>query len=384
MNNQGRYLEIWTVCSKAGLLLFVIWQSYFFQDRKLDWVLLAYLFYICLSCLLLIIRRKAVSQAIAAVTCGYILICGSELNSLFLLLLPASLLDFASSSQRKWLGPVLVIIPFWFVATPLLPIYSLVTVTCLLGSGVIRACEAKLKRLGEAEENMRADLQRLNRALNDNREFAEQLEYAVKLEERNRLSQRIHDEIGHSMAGALIQMEAAKRLLAVNTDKAGELLGNAITISKEGLEQIRLTLKSSKPKPEELGFHRLRLLIDELSAKQDIKATLTHEGELDVITPIQWKVIQDNATEAVTNTIKYAAADTVNIHVQVLNRFVKAVVADNGKGVKKITKGLGILGMEERAAAIGGTIIADGSNGFSVITLLPIAEAAGEFSPLNQ
>jgi signal transduction histidine kinase len=50
-------------------------------------------------------------------------------------------------------------------------------------------------------------------------------------------------------------------------------------------------------------------------------------------------------------------------------------VADNGKGAGKVKKGLGILGMEERAASAGGTVIVDGSRGFSVITLLPIRQA---------
>ncbi|MCY8016369.1 sensor histidine kinase, partial [Bacillus haynesii] len=44
---------------------------------------------------------------------------------------------------------------------------------------------------------------------------------------------------------------------------------------------------------------------------------------------------------------------------------------DNGKGRQKIKKGMGIIGMEERAASVNGKVIVDGSNGFSVTTLLP-------------
>jgi len=51
---------------------------------------------------------------------------------------------------------------------------------------------------------------------------------------------------------------------------------------------------------------------------------------------------------------------------------IKAEVKDNGKGVEKVKKGLGIRGMEERTAAINGKVIVDGRNGFSVTTLLPI------------
>ncbi len=76
-----------------------------------------------------------------------------------------------------------------------------------------------------------------------NKEYIRQSEYTFKLEERNRLSQEIHDKIGHSMTGALIQMEAAKRLMGIDKEKSAELLQNAIHISKDGIESIRITLK---------------------------------------------------------------------------------------------------------------------------------------------
>lgn len=53
---------------------------------------------------------------------------------------------------------------------------------------------------------------------------------------------------------------------------------------------------------------------------------------------------------------------------------IKAVVVDNGLGTGKLIKGLGIIGMEERAASINGKVIVDGSKGFSVTTLLPLEQ----------
>ena len=64
--------------------------------------------------------------------------------------------------------------------------------------------------------------------------------------------------------------------------------------------------------------------------------------------------------------------------VTVLNTFIKAVVSDNGKGAAKVVKGLGIVGMEERTAAVSGTVIVDGTNGFSVTTLIPFRGRPGD------
>ncbi|ANS74760.1 hypothetical protein AWM70_09265 [Paenibacillus yonginensis] len=380
MSSQKMMLEGWVIGSKLVLLGYVIWESYFHQNQTGAWAVLVYLIYICLVFAQLVLKDWRAICAIALGTAAYLTASFWLLQiPLLLLLLPLSLIELGESFKPRGLSLLLLIAEAWLVPARELPLYAATAAISWLGYLMIREGGEKLIRQNSRNEELSANLQRLTRALSENREYARQSEYTIKLEERNRLSQRIHDEIGHSMAGALIQMEASKRLLTVNPEKAAELLGNAIQISKEGLEQIRLTLKDTKPRSEELGINRLRLFVDELAAKHSLSASLTYEGNLDVITPLQWKVIQDNAKEAVTNTIKYAQADRVQLHVQVLHRLVKAQISDNGIGAIQIVKGLGITGMEERAASLGGTLIVDGSDGFRVITLLPL-EGSREFT----
>ncbi|MFF0651094.1 sensor histidine kinase, partial [Bacillus velezensis] len=98
----------------------------------------------------------------------------------------------------------------------------------------------------------------------------------------------------------------------------------------------------------------------------------THQGDLDRLTQMHWRVIQENVTEALTNAMKYADATQIFIDIHVLNKAVKAEVKDNGNGAGRFKKGLGMLGMEERAAVLHGTVIFDGTAGFSVTTLLPV------------
>jgi signal transduction histidine kinase len=303
---------------------------------------------------------------------AFIIICANELNPLFFLLLPINLYELMWLTAKRWrLALILLALSFPLVPSSLLLLYLLASFLSFLLFASLSSSMEKLNRLGNERGKLREDLQKLTQSLNENNEYMRQSEYMIKLEERNRLSQQIHDDIGHAMAGALIQMEASKRLLATDQDKASALLQNAISISKEGLERIRLTLKDLKPKSEELGINRLRLMVDELSTKETVKATLTHEGDIDIITPNQWKIIQDNAIESITNSLKYGMATGIHIEVHVLNKFIKAVVTDNGIGAGKVVKGLGIVGMEERAASAGGTVIVDGTKGFSVTTLLP-------------
>lgn len=365
-------MDLWIIGNKAAVLAYIIAVSFILAPTADSWYILASLFYLCLNIAIPIFKKIGPKQVLSLASAAFIIVFAVQLNPLFVLLLPMSLYELVwISGGKKIYSPLSLLATIPFIPTPLLPPYLLAAFLSLMLLANARNSTEKLTRLENEKEKIREDLQKLTRSLNENNEYMRQSEYTIKLEERNRLSQQIHDDIGHAMAGALIQMEASKRLLATDRDKSSELLGNAISISKEGLERIRLTLKDAKPRSEELGISRLRLIVDELSAKQTLKATLSHEGELEVIQPIHWKIIQDNAIESITNSLKYGKATGIHIEIQVLNKFIKAVVTDDGVGAGKVVKGLGIVGMEERAASAGGTVIVDGTRGFSVTTLLP-------------
>ncbi|MFC5467368.1 sensor histidine kinase [Cohnella suwonensis] len=358
--------------NKAGLLAYTIAVSFFLTEQSDERYMLANLVFLSLNIAIPIFKRPAPKRVLGLLAAAFAIGCAWKLDPLFLLLLPANLYELAwLTGLRTLFAGLLLLVPLPFAPKELVPAYLLAASLSFLIFANGRAALARIGKLEAMNEKAREDFERLTRSLNENADYMRRSEYTIKLEERNRLSQQIHDDIGHAMAGALIQMEASRMLLASNPDKASELLGNAIHISKEGLERIRLTLKDAKPKSEELGINRLRLMVDELSANRGVQATLSHKGDVDAVTPLQWKIVQENASEAITNSLKYGQATSIHIEVHVLNKFVKSVVSDNGVGADKIVKGLGIVGMEERAAAVGGTVVADGKKGFSVTTLLP-------------
>lgn len=366
-------MDTWIINNKAGVLVYIIAASFFLTPAVNPWHTAAALFYICINIAIPIFKRSKPKLLLTVASAAYTFGCSYWLNPAFILLLPINLYELAwLIGGRKLSFGLALILPLPLVPSSMLAVYLLSAFLGLLLHTSGRASTERMQRLQNEQETMRAEIQKLARSLSENQEYLRQSEYTIKLEERNRLSQQIHDDVGHAMAGALIQMEASKRLLATDPDKSATLLQNAISISKEGLEKIRLTLKDLKPRSEELGINRLRLIVDDLSAKMTIRATLSHEGNIDAITPIQWKIIQENAVEAITNSLKYGKATGIHIEIHVLNKFVKAVVTDNGIGANKVIKGLGIAGMEERAAAAGGTVIVDGTKGFSVTTLLPV------------
>ena len=294
------------------------------------------------------------------------------MHPLFILLLPLSACELAYFyPKRRLLMFALSLLPLLQLGEGVREGYVCVDMLAWFCYTLYLQQLSKAMRQEDELDRLRAERQSMSRQLSEGRELQRMAEYSHKLEERNRLSQEIHDGVGHSMTGALIQMEAAKRLLAQDSAAAGQLLQNAIGISKGAIEEIRLTLHALKPPVEQLGMNRLRSAVEAFGARSGMRATVIGKGNLDEIGPLYWKIIQDNATEALTNAAKYSSATAVHVEVSVLARYIKAVVSDNGRGEAKVIKGLGLLGMEERAAAVRGTVVADGSRGFSVTTLLP-------------
>ncbi|MEH7092732.1 sensor histidine kinase [Priestia megaterium] len=368
-------MEVGLMMTKLILMLFLaITYIQFNYVHSISAIVLALLLYSCVNIAASIVKKSAFKRMLIAFSIVLILYCAYQLHPLFFLLLPLNLCELIGESiVKKWMV-LLVLLPVLLVPSDIRALYVLVAAFTFFIYAGAAIYQKRTNNYEQKLDEMRVSMQKLQKHVNENKEYVRQSQYASKLEERNRLSQEIHDKIGHSMTGALIQMEAAKHVMKQDEEKALSLLQNAITISKEGIEEIRLTLKSIKPPAEQIGISRLKLFIGEFEAKHSIAMPLVYKGNLDLITPLQWKIIHENITEAITNALKYAEATMIAIELHVLNKMVKVEVKDNGKGAHLFQKGLGIAGMEERAASINGTVIVDGANGFSVTTLLPIGE----------
>ncbi|MGU3471473.1 sensor histidine kinase [Paenibacillus sp. D51F] len=370
-------MQLWTMGNKLLALAFIMASAYFADGTAAhsSLLMLLALLYIALSMSVRLLGHiNAKTGAIAAVIL-FVLAASAYGSPLFVLLLPFSACELAFlHGRRRAMLQAGSLLPLLFLRDGLLVGYVFVAVAAWFHYLLYSAQLMKAIGLEEELDRLRMKQERLARRLSDGQELQRNSEYTHKLEERNRLSQEIHDGVGHSMTGALIQMEAAKMLLARDPERAGQLLDNAIGISKGAIEEIRLTLHRLKPPTEQLGMSRLREKVESFGMSSGLQAGVSGSGDLESIGPLYWKIIQDNVTESLTNALKYSGATAVHVEVSVLKRYIKAVVTDNGRGKDKIVKGLGLKGMEERAASVGGTVVADGSRGFSVTTLLPCGE----------
>lgn len=294
------------------------------------------------------------------------------ISPLFLLFIPLNTIEIIEERLNYFFIIAAIVVSVFFINTEIYNEYVAIALSSYLTYTLSLKTERKIGSLTKTCDELVEKNYNLLLKVDSDKQYREQIIYTSQIEERNKIAQAIHDKLGHSISGSIMQLEAAKLLIEKNAEKSKNIIKNTIEVLREGMEDIRGTLKNIKPPSEQLGINKVKLLIEEFKKNNYITTTLFYSGNLDYISFEQWKVIYENINEALTNTMRYSKARNVKVSIEVLNKLIKTEIKDDGKGCAKVLKGLGLSGMEERTANIDGKIIIDGSEGFSVIVLLPI------------
>ena len=194
----------------------------------------------------------------------------------------------------------------------------------------------------------------------------------IMLQDKARLSQVLHDKLGHRINGSVYQLEACRAIAVSNPEKADEILDRVTRSLREGMDEIRAVLRSERPDGKRMAMLNLSLLCEECKSKYGIDAQLSIEGNNGRITEPMWSVLYDNCCEAVTNAMKYARCDRMWIEIRVLNKILRCCVRDNGRGCGIIRDGMGLEGIRRRVSGLGGTVHVSGDDGFCINMLIPL------------
>lgn len=218
-------------------------------------------------------------------------------------------------------------------------------------------------------------------------------------QERLRIARDVHDLIGHSLS--VINMQAGVALYLLDKDqmasepepdhRVGDSLQAIRTTSKNALDELRATLavfrgevsddQSVDGRAPVSGLARLPELVDTFRAAGRT-VTVRTEGELDGLPgPVDnaaYRVLQ----EALTNVARHAAGAAA--HVMIIRSADRLIVqvTDDGPGPSRTgaavdqqqTRGSGLIGMSERARAVGGDVVTGPgrSGGFIVRAEFPL------------
>jgi two-component system sensor histidine kinase UhpB len=200
----------------------------------------------------------------------------------------------------------------------------------------------------------------------------------IQEEERQKLAQELHDELGQSLTAIKVMAVTATREKA-DTQK--------ITHSIIGICDHLMTVVRSM-------MHQLHpLMLTELGLKATLEDMLDHWSErnpelilslecTDAVEELEQKIsiqVFRVIQECLTNVIRHAHAKRVRIELNVINEVQKKLqlkVTDDGQGcdINVVSSGFGLLGMQERIKTLEGelTFKSQAQQGLTVIAFIPM------------
>jgi signal transduction histidine kinase len=252
--------------------------------------------------------------------------------------------------------------------------YVLKTRLSRLGSAVLRALREAKDRL----ERKKAEI-RLRKSLDQLRELSGYLQ-SVREDERIRISRLVHDELGQALTGLKMDLS----WLAKRVPSEGKPLLEKIHSMSGNIDSTIQTVRriSTELRPgilDDLGLvAAIEWQAQEFQQRTGIQCVVTNdltETILDEdINTAFFRIFQ----ETLTNISRHANASKVGVRIEKRGHALLMLVSDNGRGITETeisnTQSIGLLGMQERAAILGGEATFSGApeGGTTVRVQIPL------------
>lgn len=206
------------------------------------------------------------------------------------------------------------------------------------------------------------------------------------VDERTRIARELHDVVAHSMSVMVVQAGAARRMLAIDPDRAADALRTIETTGRESMNEMRRIVgvlrsddqRSLEPQPD---LRDIDDLVDRCRAAGmdvELRSAGTVETVPAGLSLTAYRIVQ----EALTNVFKHAGPASAVVTITSDERMLALEIVDDGRGASTALDagdvGHGLVGMRERIVLYGGTLTVGPrrGGGFAVTAQLPLSSTA--------
>jgi signal transduction histidine kinase len=223
---------------------------------------------------------------------------------------------------------------------------------------------------GRLEHRLRAQLEKDARNTRALQHLSTKLINAQE-EERRRIARELHDEVGQALTAIKVELAVAERSIEGSAGSPG-LLDSAQTLTDGALHTVRDLSHLLHPAVlDDLGLpDAVDGYLREFSRRFAVKVELRHEGMAGRLTPeievAAYRMIQ----EAMTNVAKHAQATRCVVNLCRRGDRLAISIEDDGVGFRVsevdgvgVRKGLGLIGIRERALQLDGTVAMESASG---------------------
>ena len=203
--------------------------------------------------------------------------------------------------------------------------------------------------------------------------LAAEREHGERLRERNDLARELHDSVAHHVSAIAVQAQAAQFVLATDPDAAPKALAGIESIANEALTEMR-RLVGILRSDDDVARSVAATSLDDLTSSTARPAVVcVSETDLEHLPRSVAAAVYRIAQEAITNARRHAVEPTrIEVDLETGVDQVRLEVRNDGSAPPERSGGFGLIGMRERAEALGGSFEAGpAATGWSVRATLP-------------
>jgi signal transduction histidine kinase len=199
--------------------------------------------------------------------------------------------------------------------------------------------------------------------------------------ERRSISRELHDEIGQSLGALLVDLSRLSASLPPDRPDVKEQVDRMKSVAESSVQAVRNIALLLRPSMlDDLGLGpALEWQGREVSRRSDIEVEVQAESAFGDLPAEYATTIYRLVQEALNNAVRHSGAKTARVAVEQSSGRIRVRITDDGRGFDpKRTRGLGILGMEERVKRLNGEFTVDSApgRGTSIIADLPLPPAS--------
>jgi signal transduction histidine kinase len=245
---------------------------------------------------------------------------------------------------------------------------ALALFVAVVASRHVSRLHQKIERHSASEQQNRRELERLSARLVDAQEA-----------ERRKLARELHDEVGQALTA--VKMDIGIALRSDNRLRVKSALEEASELTETTLRGVRDLSQVLHPSMlDDFGLPTtLATYLRNFSQRTGIRAHLAETIDTRLTPPIEvciYRIVQ----EALNNIVQHSGASACTVSLRAGGGLMMLIVEDNGCGIGPFPRpvdarqGLGLIGMRERAQALGGTFLIENAatGGTRISVTLPL------------
>jgi hypothetical protein len=189
-------------------------------------------------------------------------------------------------------------------------------------------------------------------------------------EERRRIARQVHDELGQRLTA--LRLELLLLRVALPADVARETdprVGGMLALIDDTIGAVRQVATAIRPAVlDDFGFQAaIQHELEMLRGRTGIESTFSFQPEEYPLEVNRATGLYRIAQEVLTNVVRHSGATRIDLRFTAGDGWISLEIEDNGRGISREeiedTASIGLVGVRERAVALGGDVVISGTPG---------------------